>query len=46
MKIFFIIDEISRVELSNVFGKLMYCLERDDRRSENRVKTQYQNLRA
>mgnify|MGYP000674192117 CR=1 FL=1 len=43
-KIFFIIDEINRADLSKVFGELMYCLETDKRGSENRIQTQYANL--
>lgn len=42
-KYFFIIDEINRADLSKVFGELMYCL---DKRGENRIKTQYHNLKT
>ena len=39
---FFIIDEINRANLSQVFGELMFCLEADKRGQT--VETQYRNL--
>ena len=41
---FFIIDEINRADLSNVFGELMYCLEDSYRGKENQIPTQYSRL--
>lgn len=43
-KYFFIIDEINRVDLSRVFGELMYGLEESYRGKEHYFSTQYQNL--
>ncbi|MBP3809567.1 MAG: AAA family ATPase [Clostridiales bacterium] len=43
---YFIIDEINRADLSKVFGELMYCLEDGYRGPENRIKTQYSNLKT
>ena len=39
---FFLIDEINRANLSQVFGELMFCLESDKR--DRPVETQYRNL--
>ncbi len=39
---FFLIDEINRANLSQVFGELMFCLESDKRGLP--VQTQYRNL--
>lgn len=39
---FFLIDEINRANLSQVFGELMFCLESDKR--DKPVQTQYRNL--
>lgn len=39
---YFVIDEINRADLSNVFGELMFGLEEDYR--EKKITTQYQNL--
>ncbi len=41
---FFIIDEIKRAELSDIFGELIYCLDEDNRSSGKSVRTKYSNL--
>lgn len=43
-KHYFIIDEINRADLSNVFGELLFALEETNRGANNRFPTQYANL--
>lgn len=45
-KYFFVIDEVNRADLSKVFGELMYSLDTDYRGPENKIKTQYHNMRT
>jgi hypothetical protein len=45
-KHYFVIDEINRADLSKVFGEIMFCLEESYRGEENRIQTQYHNLKS